>query len=40
MSEVYAYELYDDASVFPGTNLHFIYPGGVAISKSFMLTTV
>jgi len=24
----------------PGTNLHFIYPGGVAISKSFILTTV
>jgi len=40
MSEAHANKLYDYASVFPGTNLHFIYPRGVAISKSFILTTV
>jgi hypothetical protein len=32
--------LYDYASVFFGTSLHFIYPRGVAISKSFILTAV
>jgi len=40
MSEGHAYKLCDYASVFLGTNMHFIYPGGVAIRKSFILTTV